>query len=410
MRRYAKTRGFTLIELLVVIAIIAVLAAILFPVFAQAREKARQTTCLNNQRQIALYVHIYTQDNDEMLPGGNVWNILPIDRKTLLCQSEVTTAGNTYGYNTATCNVGISTITNPTTTVLTADYNLGTTSGQPANIIATPADVSYRHGGKYIASCVDGHAFLSGTSQGGYFTYMPANPSIWLAADALSTATDGSVITTWPSKGTATMKAGLGGSEVAPVWHANVINGLPALHFDANAKNGFSVETSGGTGTTLKVTMVAIVVKVPTAVAGQSWGRVIDGAGGNGGIVSYYGSVPGYFTRYDDGGQDNIVPTSVNGGKNDGNFHVVAAGGYDIQTSGVTFPNWASFDGNYNYTFPAAAMTSGITMSFANIGDDGASAQWLTMDCAEVVAWTTSLSPDDRAAAIGYLKKKYNIP
>jgi len=60
--------GFTLIELLVVIAIIAILAAILFPVFAQAREKARQTSCLANSKQIALSVLMYVQDYDEVVP------------------------------------------------------------------------------------------------------------------------------------------------------------------------------------------------------------------------------------------------------------------------------------------------------------------------------------------------------
>jgi prepilin-type N-terminal cleavage/methylation domain-containing protein/prepilin-type processing-associated H-X9-DG protein len=66
----AFTRGFTLIELLVVIAIIAILAAILFPVFAQAREKARAATCLSNQKQIALGILMYSQDYDEMLLMG----------------------------------------------------------------------------------------------------------------------------------------------------------------------------------------------------------------------------------------------------------------------------------------------------------------------------------------------------
>ncbi len=61
-----KRRGFTLIELLVVIAIIAILAAILFPVFAQAREKARQTMCISNCKQIGIAAMMYLQDYDEV--------------------------------------------------------------------------------------------------------------------------------------------------------------------------------------------------------------------------------------------------------------------------------------------------------------------------------------------------------
>jgi prepilin-type N-terminal cleavage/methylation domain-containing protein len=64
----SKTRAFTLIELLVVIAIIAILAAILFPVFAQARERARAVSCLSNTKQIALGLMMYDQDYDETFP------------------------------------------------------------------------------------------------------------------------------------------------------------------------------------------------------------------------------------------------------------------------------------------------------------------------------------------------------
>ncbi|MCL5283907.1 MAG: DUF1559 domain-containing protein [Armatimonadetes bacterium] len=66
MQLHRKGEGFTLIELLVVIAIIAILAAILFPVFAQAREKARQADCISNQKQILLAIMMYSQDYDEM--------------------------------------------------------------------------------------------------------------------------------------------------------------------------------------------------------------------------------------------------------------------------------------------------------------------------------------------------------
>jgi prepilin-type N-terminal cleavage/methylation domain-containing protein/prepilin-type processing-associated H-X9-DG protein len=65
-----RRNGFTLIELLVVIAIIAILAAILFPVFAKAREKGRQASCLSNVKQIMIGVLQYAQDYDEQLPYG----------------------------------------------------------------------------------------------------------------------------------------------------------------------------------------------------------------------------------------------------------------------------------------------------------------------------------------------------
>ncbi len=70
MNRSAPHRAFTLIELLVVIAIIAILAAILFPVFAQAREKARAISCLSNEKQIGTAIYMYEQDYDEKAPGG----------------------------------------------------------------------------------------------------------------------------------------------------------------------------------------------------------------------------------------------------------------------------------------------------------------------------------------------------
>jgi len=132
--RYRKN-AFTLIELLVVIAIIAILAAVLFPVFAKAREKARQTTCASNMRQIGMALMQYCQDFDELYPDGQQtgtanqcynnhidgWGgqVYPYVKSTaaFACPDDTTTPGNgkqvvSYAFNED--NIG--TCANPSST------------------------------------------------------------------------------------------------------------------------------------------------------------------------------------------------------------------------------------------------------------------------------------------------------
>ncbi|MFO7946074.1 MAG: prepilin-type N-terminal cleavage/methylation domain-containing protein [Armatimonadota bacterium] len=106
-------KGFTLIELLVVIAIIAILAAILFPVFARAREKARQSSCLSNVKQIMLSLLMYAQDNDEVLvptrsrspeSGWMVWtNPTEPYRKN----NQILTCPSSDGHGWGSCDYGL---------------------------------------------------------------------------------------------------------------------------------------------------------------------------------------------------------------------------------------------------------------------------------------------------------------
>jgi prepilin-type N-terminal cleavage/methylation domain-containing protein/prepilin-type processing-associated H-X9-DG protein len=127
MRTRTRIQAFTLIELLVAIAIIAILAAILFPVFAQARESARKTSCLSNNKQLGTALMMYVQDFDEALPQASYfgasgmtvpdnsgafrwpWLVLPYVKSMELfrCPSAV----NTFTH--ATCGGGCNDKANP---------------------------------------------------------------------------------------------------------------------------------------------------------------------------------------------------------------------------------------------------------------------------------------------------------
>ncbi len=189
------SKGFTLIELLVVIAIIAILAAILFPVFARARENARRASCMSNEKQMALAVIQYTQDYDEkLLPSWNartssadLWmNIIqPYVKSTQIffCPSAsnlnpsgtLTTSNVAYGWNynyltvQSTCTVyppgdpsytrygcggiSIAAIPNVAETVMLTDssqntlhYVIGYSSYQPSPIHMDGANVAFADG------------------------------------------------------------------------------------------------------------------------------------------------------------------------------------------------------------------------------------------------------------------------
>ena len=164
--RRSGTQGFTLIELLVVIAIIAVLAAILFPVFAKAKEKANQTSCMNNQRQMAASALMYTQDHDENFPGNlipfattasstatnSVWVDLNVPNAILLCPSDEQKSANGYGFNINLTGTPIGNLTDPTSACLTADAQSACT-----NLMHSPNDMARRHAGGTICSYADGH-------------------------------------------------------------------------------------------------------------------------------------------------------------------------------------------------------------------------------------------------------------
>ncbi len=217
-------KGFTLIELLVVIAIIAILAAILFPVFARAREKARQSTCASNQRQIVATVQMYVQDHDETMPStATVWTDLNLDAGILICPTKGKSTPNGYLYNAMVGSSALGDILDPMLTLVTIDGAHTTTTAQPAtNVLYTTKDIEYRHSNGVIAGYADGHVSVNTNlnwplTKEGEITF-PTNTAMTLTFDPVNPA-DGtkgqpcvSIAAALPANFTGGMTQGLVGS------------------------------------------------------------------------------------------------------------------------------------------------------------------------------------------------------
>ena len=184
-----KRTGFTLIELLVVIAIIAILAAILFPVFARAREKARQTSCLSNLKQLAVALQMYTQDYDEMTPAHTddepanpppynwMYDTFPLRLQPYIknlnlyqCSSDngwtmpAPTAGgrwSSYVANSQIIRISLAQVQDPAGTIAmleSSESDLGV-EGNDDLPYQIPTNAVYnRHNGGFNANYMDGHA------------------------------------------------------------------------------------------------------------------------------------------------------------------------------------------------------------------------------------------------------------
>lgn len=155
MQTKLSLRAFTLIELLVVIAIISILAAILFPVFARARAKARQTSCLSGEKQMGLAILQYTQDADDRFPNGvnptNSWfwagegwagQTFPYSRSAALahCPDDATVGTDSVNFPVSYAyNVNLVMPAGTDTELMNGYYHQDTPPGRPHSTLASPA-------------------------------------------------------------------------------------------------------------------------------------------------------------------------------------------------------------------------------------------------------------------------------
>lgn len=185
--------GFTLIELLVVIAVIAILAAILFPAFARARESARQTSCMSNLRQAGIAFGLYMEDWEETLPimGHAQWDWVQRistyhgNKKIHICPSDDAIGTNNHKFSyVPNCESGgcrdrtpivLSDFTDPASTILLAEAGANNPLDHyhPNRGLATLKSelLPYRHNGRSNWTFVDGHTKAMTLQQ----TWQPVN-------------------------------------------------------------------------------------------------------------------------------------------------------------------------------------------------------------------------------------------
>ena len=166
MHTSARGKGFTLIELLVVIAIIAILAAILFPVFAKAREKARMTQCISNEKQIAIAINMYCQDNQETFfkdPVTSSWagKLAAYNEGSVYDCPSLTGTGTPskpeYGFFYHLFGMTMGDVKNPASCLMLADRIVMTSGAANCALTNLDNDIDQRHNKCAVLAFADGH-------------------------------------------------------------------------------------------------------------------------------------------------------------------------------------------------------------------------------------------------------------
>jgi prepilin-type N-terminal cleavage/methylation domain-containing protein/prepilin-type processing-associated H-X9-DG protein len=398
--------GFTLIELLVVIAIVAILAAILFPVFAKAREKARQTTCLNNQRQLATGLLMSAQDAEEMLPAAEGWTGTLAGQlgsaKVLDCPStsrKGAVATPDYGFSRGLGGMALGDIVNPTSTLMLADL-VGTGA-----LLAAPEDIARdRHGKKGIGAFADGHVEHSAE-----LVTPPAlnGLQLWLRADMGIVRS--AAVTQWtdlgPAHNSTTLVVG------APTVVPGALNGKPIVRFDGDdALLGRLQQTLEFPLSVLMVTKISATDNTAVSMMGlltfspQGAAGNILGSTTSHGSLRYLSHSAGVMRSYCGGNQLPDAPYSLT---TYGYFVAVCDGAnYGGMRNPATLPALAPLSPAQVDRRPYAVMY-GLG---ANIAAGGSSAlDFGKCDLAELFVYNRVISADDYQYFKSYFAMRYGF-
>jgi len=402
-------RGFTLIELLVVIAIIAVLAAILFPVFAKAREKAMQTSCLNNQRQLATAILMYVQDNEEMFPASSsVWKGINAAPGILICPTKGKSLQNAYAYNNTLSAIPIGNITKTGQVIMTADgMHAATNSGTITfdNIAYNAADYDFRHMGQVVATYDDGHAAIT-TSLG------MSNALLWWRADN-GTSLNTYTLTAWQSYGSTLLGDHVGG---APSWNMTGVNGTgittqSTIKFSSSSY--ICCEPQGST--IVKGFTLFYVFQTLGTLTKTDYMFIIDPAGNasgsylemtSSGNLQFYNSMP--ISPW------NSYQLTTTNAFNDGNPHILALNvpstpsASNMVTFTVDGTQVATGSVGYTGVITPVNLYNGYLGLFGFYGGGG----YLTPDAfnvSEVIFYPSQLDDAEIGLQTTYLRGKYGI-